>query len=149
MTDRKDTGTNTTGEPTPDLQAQFDEAAIAEFAEDLKGMSLTDIDAAISEASDQIDEVEPGIDALCAKRRQMQPAEAESERPNKSFEITCERCGIDLASRADCADELGQCLGDELFDVSPFASPARADTERCDAYRGQVEESPHGGERDE
>jgi hypothetical protein len=49
----------------------IDEALMAPFANDLEGLSLKQVNDAIREAEDQLAEIEPWLEALTAKKRQM------------------------------------------------------------------------------
>lgn len=54
---------------TLDIAAAVDAAAIAQFKGDLEGMSDEGIAAAKEAAQNQIDEIEPWLEALCAEQR--------------------------------------------------------------------------------
>ncbi len=55
-----------------------DAAAIEPFENDLADMNLEDIESAIREAQDQLEEIEPWLEALYAKQRQMAADSAEA-----------------------------------------------------------------------
>ncbi|PLW79102.1 hypothetical protein [Cohaesibacter celericrescens] len=52
--------------------SEIDPACISEFATELEGMKIEEIDQEINRAQDVIDEEEPWLEALCARKRQIE-----------------------------------------------------------------------------
>ena len=53
-------------------QTEMDKAAFKEFANDLEGMTIEDIEVELLDIENKLDELIPWQEALCARQRQLE-----------------------------------------------------------------------------